>query len=468
MNRSASPRVAIVGGGLSGAAVAFHLVRETGWSGSVVVIEPRQLLGSGLAYDTPCPVHRINVPASKMSLFPDDEADFARWLDRVDALADDPEAVTPEGHAFPRRALFGRYVADRLLPYILSGGVEHVRDRVVDIARDHGRFELDTASGLSVAADMVVLATTHPAAELPPVLGRLSDRSRVIADALDPDAFSAVAPDDAVLVLGMGLTGADAVATLLARGHRGPITAISRRGLRSRGHAVGPVAPAGDYVSAPSRTALALLRRVRIAVADGQRGDRSWHGVFDALRTQGGDIWRALPVAERRRLVRHLRPYWDAHRFRVAPQIEQVLDRAAAAGQLTFSAARLVAAVPDGGGLAIGLRDRRTGQTVTRSFDRVVVTTGPAHGTVLREAPLASLAFAGWIRRDPCGLGIDCDHRGRAIGERGVVRDLFVAGPLARGTFGELMGLPQVTAQAALVAGEIAATARNALNRDVA
>src|SRR5438067_882157 len=59
-----------------------------------------------------------------------------------------------------------------------------------------------------------------------------------------------------------------------------------------------------------------------------------WQAVFDALRSQGREVWAALDQTERRRFIRHLKPFWDARRFRVAPQVETVLQRRRRAGTL--------------------------------------------------------------------------------------------------------------------------------------
>ena len=82
--------------------------------------------------------------------------------------------------------------------------------------------------------------------------------------------------------------------------------------------------------------------------------------------------------------------------------------------------------------------------------------TGPAHGGVIHSQPyLQKLAARGLIAPDEVGLGLRTATSGRAIGADGEVSaNLFIAGPLARGTFGELMGLPQVTLYARFIAEE--------------
>lgn len=455
---STRPLVAIVGGGFTGAAIAYHLARFTReHSADVLIVEPHEHVGAGLAYSSNDPAHRINVPAARMSIDPDDDTHFENWIDNENALASDPAATTVDGRRFPRRNVFGRYVNEQVSPLLQAPWLKHIRARVTNILREHERYLLYLSDGRRVLADFLVLAVCHPAPSSPRPLDELLGHPRFIADTTVDGALSPIRSNDAVLIVGTGLTMADSVASLDARGHKGPIIAISRRGQRSRGHA--PVnAPArGDFVSEPARTALQLLRNVRAAVRDAAREGVTWHPVFDALRTQGQSIWKALPPSERLRFIRHIKAYWDAHRFRVAPQVQAVLDRRLTEGTLEILAASVAGAEPSGDGFRVQLRERRTGKTREQQFDTVVITTGPAHSISISSDPLlSSLVREGLVRADPTGLGLETDSEGHAIGVDGLRNStLLIAGPLARGTFGELMGLPEVTRYAAFIAARV-------------
>ncbi|APO78606.1 FAD-NAD(P)-binding domain-containing protein (plasmid) [Rhizobium etli 8C-3] len=452
------PAIAIVGGGFSGAGVAFHLARTMHEMARLIVFEPRRELGRGLAYDTDDPSHRINVPAARMSLLPDEPEDFLDWIADTDGVADDPEALWPNGNLYPQRRLFGAYVAARLRPYLENGRIEHRRTRVKRVLPDPKAWMITDSDGEEMRADLLVIATSHPAPSAPPSLcAALAGHPRFFADPTRPGSLDAIRPDDRVLIVGNGLTSADIIASLTRSGHQGPITSISRRGLRSRGHPPCPQEPLGDFLSEPATSAAALLRNVRNSIAQAAELGESWHAVIDQVRSNGHEIWRNLPLAERQRIVRHLRPYWDVHRFRIAPQVEEVLDRAIADGRLEILAACVAGAKIDGAAIDVFLL-RRSGERVEKRFDAVVVTTGPAHGGILQSQMwLHELAQSGHLTLDPTGLGIACNESSEAVGTDGVAdSSLLISGPLARGTFGELMGLPQVSEHAVFIAAELA------------
>jgi len=450
--------VAIIGGGFTGAAVAYHLGRADGLSARVIVWEPRDKIGMGVAYETRDPVHRINVPAAKMSLDPSEPESFIQWIAEMDAIAGDGNVAWPDGSIYPRRRVFGDYVHAQVSPLIKSGRIEHLRTRVTGVERTDGRWRIDGEDGCTIQADHVVIATSHPVPAAPkPLAAFLEGHPRFVADATRPGALNSVRRDDSVLVVGNGLTSADVIAGLVDAGHQGPIIAISRRGLRSRGHALRVQEPFGDFTTRPIRSVLLLSKRIREAIRDAAIFDLSWHAVIDAVRAQGRQIWSNLPVEERKRLVRHLRPFWDVHRFRVAPQVEASVNRAIGSGQLDVLAASVSAVCYNGTKIRTVLRLAHQRGTVIRDFDAVVVTTGPAHGSIIESQPyLSGLAAQGLIDADPARLGIACDDHARATCTTGAaIPGLYVAGPLARGTFGELMGLPQVSEHATLVASEV-------------
>jgi hypothetical protein len=228
----------------------------------------------------------------------------------------------------------------------------------------------------------------------------------------------------------------------------------------SRGHAFGTTPFAWFARNAAPRTALSLSRCIQARIAEAAAAGLPWQAVLDDVPANARKLWDALDETEKRCLLRHLRTFWDSHRYRAAPQVEQAVAAKRADGSLRVLPASLRRVAREAGRIAVTLHPRLAPPETLLSFsvDTVIVTTGPAHGGVVAGNPvLASLAGAGLLRADALGLGIEVDEQSRVIGADGVaVPRMFVAGPLARARFGELMGLPQVAAQPNAVAEEIA------------
>lgn len=451
-----TPVVAIIGGGFSGTTIAYHLAQQTSQVAiEIIVIEPREKLGGGLAYSSHDPAHRINVPASKMTMVSAEPDHFSRWLSMDAANAEDALARTAKGDDFPRRSVFGRYVHDHIEPFLKSGQVQHIRNKALEAASTAERYTVILDDGNILSADIIVIATTHPLPSVPVPLQALKGAARFITDPYAVDALNKIEPEHAVLVVGTGLTAADIIASLDRLGHRGLITALSRHGYRSRGHAHVALDAYGTFGN--DVTARSLLRSVRQTLEQAKNEGLSWHPVLDALRDQAPSIWGALPAAERRRLVRHLRSLWDAHRFRIAPQVETVLDRRLQEGSLSILPASLHSVSVAENGFNVSYRHRYGAHIETEHFDAVIITTGPAHTAIARENLLiASLFEQGLVTADPVGLGLNTARTGQAIGTKGKIPEtLYIGGPLARGTFGELMGVPEVTRYAEFLAEAI-------------
>lgn len=449
--REKDPHIVIVGGGFSGTAVAIHLLREATSPLRISVVEPRPSLGFGVAYSATDPAHRINVPAARMQLAGDDDGAFDRWYRRHGDFPQDPQALLADGSVYPQRGAFGRYVQDAFTAAARAHGdrVTHVRERAVGWQDGC----VITAEGQRLRADGLVLAVSHPPPRLPQAARPLAQHPRLIADPWRDGALSAIPATARVAIMGTALSMADAVATLQRQGHHGDIVAFSRHGLLSRPNA--PLTAEKWQADYQTGTLRQRLHQIRVDIARAAAVGLPWQAVLDAVRGQGQTLWQQMGDAEKRQFLRHLRRYWDVHRYRIAPQVAQAIEARRANGTFRSLAARLQTLEADDEALALHLALRGGGQH-REAVDYLVLTTGPAHHDLLDGQPFfTALRQAGLIRADALGLGIAVDAQSLAVGR---ADHIWVAGPAARGYFGELMGLPQVADHAQRVARSVLQT----------
>ena len=185
-----------------------------------------------------------------------------------------------------------------------------------------------------------------------------------------------------------------------------------------------------------------LLQTLRSEVRRAEAAGGSWVEPFGDLKDSVWDLWPALPLAEKRRFLRHLRAWYDVHRFQLPPQVDTRIAAAEAAGQVSFEAAFCVSAACDGGALSVTLRRRGSRECHRKAFDAVVNCTGPDMQPDRSNNPLvASLVACGYAAPHPAGVGFSVDDECRAIGGDGRADPhLRIVGPLTYGAFADQQG----------------------------
>jgi uncharacterized NAD(P)/FAD-binding protein YdhS len=338
-------------------------------------------------------------------------------VDSLFAAADRAEIVTGE-------AVSARFAADAITVSLADGGAVRcraVRCRAVVLAQ--GNFPPSPLAAL---------------ADLPAELS--------FADPWGEGATDDLAALDHIVLLGSGLTAADVVLTLDRAGYRGRITALSRRGLKPHAHAES--GPAASPVSEPEASGSWLVRVLR------QRAEAiGWRAAVDELRPHTQHIWRRHDTAAQRRFLRHLRPYWDVHRHRLAPAAAARIAALESEGRLAFVAGKPTGVEVEARGAdrAVRLRYRPRGGDAETSLvaQRIINCIGPESDvTRTGDRLLRDLLAQGRLRPDAHRLGLDVVLSGRLRDAGGEPQDrLFAVGPITKGEAWEIVAVPDIRRQ---------------------
>ena len=333
--------VLLVGGGASAIFTLLQFTRQRprwriGWV--------RDQAGVGVAYASSSVRHLLNVPAGRMGALATAVNDFERWVQGSGGLGD---AAHPgdSSAAFLPRGLYRRYLEAMRSEALATGQVTVFEGRATQCRRDAAAdWQITLADARSIEAARVVLAPGLPS------MG--SDWPS--HPALIPDVWSwwlALPPDwqppsvsQTIVLVGSGLTAMDMVVGLRERGFEGSIRVLSRSGQWSAAHedttpleAVAQQRLIADLLTQPTA-------RAYVSVLRGAAARHAWRAVIDALRPHSQILWQAMPLSERRRVLRHGFELWNRLRHRAPP----VTARAIADDpRVTLERARVTARVAE-------------------------------------------------------------------------------------------------------------------------
>jgi uncharacterized NAD(P)/FAD-binding protein YdhS len=426
--------ICIVGGGFSGTLQAINLLRYEG--PRAILIERRPVAARGVAYSTTEPAHLLNVRAGNMSAFPDQPDHFVKWLSKRGAAS--PHFVS--------RRIYGDYLSDLLQQAArnMPGRLDIRHAEATEINLTPTRVQVVLDSGERIGADAAMIAVGNlPPIDPPGVVGEELPSSVYAPNPWSFEIAEGLAATDEVIIAGTGLTMVDVALSLDAKGFKGQITAISRHGLLPRGHVDGALPPP-RLPERPGARGSDLLHDLRVRAQ--QIG---WRDALDELRPYTQGMWLDATFEQQARFLRHLRPWWDVHRHRLAPQVATKITSMQENGQLRIVAGAFKSCALRGHQLDVSWRPRGSNAVQSGRFARFFNCTGP-QGNLLRtrEAMLRLLLASGHIRPDRHRLGIDVNAQAETIDVNGTVNsNLFAIGPITRGAFWEIVAVPDIRTQ---------------------
>ncbi|MBP2448990.1 FAD/NAD(P)-binding protein [Rhizobium leguminosarum] len=443
--------VIVVGSGFSAIAVTCNLIEQLPVSATVAVVGDDPGFGRGTAYRTELYLHRLNVPAGRMSLLPHHPDDFVDWLKSRGRLT--------QAGDFASRGDYGLYVRDTLARLLRKRDgrcrVDFIKAKAAGcVERYKTTLAFQLGNGDEIAGKNVVLCLGVGNANLPvdPAGVPSSLRSRIIDNPWRLSWLRRVAPSDAVCILGSGLTMIDQVLALRAHGHRGRIDVLSRRGLAPLGHARTPPAALPIDVHTLPGTVSVILKALR----EKSRAAVDWRGVMDGLRPVTQALWQRLSSEERARFLRHALPWWNIHRHRVAPEVFAGFEKLVLEGTVRFHAGFLRTLGAREDGLVAGYRVRARREIAEIRADWLVNCTGMERAGISHSPLLKEMSRLQLIVPDPLGLGIQVDAASEVMAPSRISpARLFAVGALTAGQFWEITAVPDIRVQAKAVVNEI-------------
>lgn len=444
--------ITIIGGGFAGAVTAIKLLRAVGVGHAGVplhlrIIESRAEIGRGIAYSTDHVEHTVNGPAGLFGLYPERPSHLADWLAANAARHGwtPPAGVQAGfGDAFPPRWLYGTYVQEELKQALKDAGqqvrLDTVQGRALDLRPAAHGYDVILEDGRQLRTARAVLALGLFRSSSDKFFASPADRAalgaRYIDDVWNSTAWQGVAQDQDILLVGSSLTALDAAFSAERAGFKGRFHALSRRGLLVQPRR--QTAPWPDVLDGqrlPS-TVRDVVRAVRVARRAVQAAGADWQQLPPAIRPHVPALWETGSLAERRRFLRHIRPFWEISLHRAGPESGKKLEQYTRDGRLRQLTGRIHALRAQGDKVAVQWSARGQDQVQTLLVDRVANAAGYEFDWLRIEDPLVrALLQRKLVQPHPIGFGIDADGATGAVraADGQLQETLFAVGHALRG-----------------------------------
>ena len=456
-------KIGIIGVGFTGTMTAVHLINKTTEPCEIILINERQSLNRGIAYNPYSNKHLLNVIAGKMSAYVNKPDHFLDWVLEQEAIDEKDRNLV--ANSFLPRKLYGNYLCEIWEEAKNTAASKNIKLTVInsfvidlEVLENSVSLWLDNATELHL--DQCVIATGN---QIPrnPIIPNMEfyNSEKYFQNPWKIESVKNTAENLPILIIGNGLTMVDTVFGLLEQDFKGVIYSISPNGFNILPHRANGLKYSRLVDELKDDLSLfELLKLVNKHIKIVRKNGLSAEAVIDSLRPYTQKIWKSLSQQEKILFMSRLRHLWGVARHRIPLHSHDKIQQLRIDGKLQINPGKIINFEEKDGFIVVEYFDKKEGITKSIQVSRIINCTGPETDLMNVEKNfLKNCLLKGILTQDNLKLGITADTETfQIINSEGKAHtNLFTIGSNLKGELWESTAVNELRTQAEKLAEKL-------------
>lgn len=455
--------IGIIGAGFTGTMTAIQLIEKSSAALKIVLINERESLNKGIAYNPYSEKHILNVITGKMSAYSDKPDHFLDWImARPDFLEKDKTLIA---NSFLPRKIYGEYLCEIWQQALKTAAekkitVEVIDSFVIDLDTSDTGVSLWLDNDATFSVDECIIASGSNIPRNPVIKNKTFYQSKnYFQNPWKIESVKDTKKNTAVLIIGNGLTMVDTVLGLLEQGFKGEIFSISPNGFNILPHRHNGL----KYTKLTEELSeglhlFELVKLVNKHIRMVREYGVSAEPIIDSLRPHTQKIWRSFSEKDKELFMFRLRHLWGVARHRIPLHSYDKIQQLRFDGKLHINSGKIIDMNETEKGIQIDYFDKKEHARKNIQVSRVINCTGPETDFLnLDKSFLKNCVLKGILVQDNLKLGISTNiDTFQVIDAKGELhRNLFTLGSSLKGELWESTAVNELRGQADKLAEQL-------------
>lgn len=462
-------KIGIIGGGFTGTMTAVQLIDKSTEPCEIILINERETLNKGIAYNPYSDKHLLNVIAVKMSAYPDNPDHFLDWIMRRDEFKNKDKTLI--ANSFLPRQVYGEYLCGiwegaKKRAELKQIKITTIDSFVVDLDVTESSVSLCLDNNLKLNIHNCVIATGNHLPRNPRIKNMdFYNSPNYFQNPWKVESVKDTNENLPVLIVGNGLTMVDTVLGLLEQGFKGEIYSISPNGFNILPHRHNGLKYSKLVEELhDDMTIYELVKLVNQHIKTVREYGVSAEPIIDSLRPHTQSIWKSFSDQEKDLFMSRLRHLWGVARHRIPLHSHDKIQQLRIDGKLHINSGKIIDINESNESIIIQYFDKKENEIKEINVSRIINCTGPETDLMsLDKSFLKNCLLKGILTQDKLSLGIKANTESfKIVNSDGKPHpNLFTIGSNLKGELWESTAVNELRGQAEKLAEKLKAQQRS-------